>query len=146
MSPAARPSAPERERGFGAHAGVVFTPPKLATAMAERVPRTANAILDPACGDGNLLVAANALGWNATQLHGLEREPQFVQRARERLPKSRGIRGCDALAQECEWPAGAWILANPPWLSFSGRHAGRDRSQRERASNGWPGTAMTSRP
>jgi hypothetical protein len=133
--------------------GVVFTPAPLARrlvrdwvrALPEDVP-----LLDPACGDGALLLAAlEALGGGAeagARLHGFELDPARAQRARERLASAGGgsheelaarVRCADALAPELRWPAGSAVLANPPWVSFSGRQAAKS-SRRPSERSGWP--------
>jgi hypothetical protein len=127
-------------RTRGSHAGVVFTPPALAARLAEFVPAEA-AVLDPACGDGALLAALGA-----RELHGIEVDEDFAARARTRLTHAR-IACADALSDNALWPRGTWIIANPPWLSFSGRHAGKERVRVPRASGGWPAlhSAFTAR-
>ena len=133
--------------------GVVFTPPGLARRLAsdwvQRLPHDVP-LLDPACGDGALLLAAlEALGGGreaAARLRGIELDPARAERARARLAKACGgsprdfaesIQVADALDPESLWPEPSAVLANPPWVSFSGRHAGR-RSERPRDSSGWP--------
>ena len=50
------------------------------------------------------------------------------------------IEVCDALDPAVEWPRKAWIAANPPWVSFSGRQSARDLvpTAQRRAPGGWP--------
>ncbi len=60
------------------------------------------------------------------ELFGLEIDPKRAERAKTRLVDSFGtefgrIQRGDAL--EVEWPHATAILANPPWVSFSGREA-----------------------
>ena len=109
-------------------------------------------MLDPACGDGALLLAAlEALGGGpaaARRLVGLEIDPELARRARGRLARAAGLSPAefegrvtvaDALDRETAWPGGAAILANPPWLSFSGRHAAQAGKRTAPASGGgWP--------
>jgi len=121
--------APSARRG--SHAGVVFTPPGLAAQLAADLPPGVS-VLDPACGDGALLAALEG-----RELHGIELDPELAERARKRIPHAK-IVCADALAAEQTWPAETWILANPPWLSFSGRHAGRARARSGKTGRGWP--------
>jgi SAM-dependent methyltransferase len=113
--------------------GSVATPPALAARLAQEVP-PAGPILDPACGEGELLLAA----WRASdrtqafaeRLMGIEVDPERAVRARERLRRAIGgsagrraaqrILCADALLPESPWPRGAFVLANPPWVSLSG--------------------------
>ncbi len=142
--------------------GVVATPAPLARRLAWGLSRGRSgppAVLDPACGDGALLLAAleeagGAREYARTALHGFEIDSDLAARARERLCRRAGlpdgalderIRCADALAPELEWPAGTCVLANPPWLSFSGRQAeslsppARQSLRRSWASfGGWP--------
>lgn len=141
----------------GRHAGVVFTPPELARRLAAALPTPGAGpvrLLDPACGDGALLAAAlERAGESATyateNLFGIELDPELAERARRRLRAAGGlppgtpldghIVTGDALDSGARWPEGTWILANPPWLSLSGRHAAHDRKGRRRArAGGWP--------
>ena len=137
-------------------AGVHFTPPALATTLARRVlAREGGGVLDPACGDGALLVAAwrvgRGLGLRAGDLHGIEIDAGLAERARRRLRREIGGRGgeraaenvrvADALSPDVPWPAGTHVLANPPWVSFSGRQAsGRDARVAGwlAGARGWP--------
>lgn len=132
---------------------MIFTPPDLALTLARdwigELPES-TLILDPACGDGALLLAAlEALGGGtaaAARLRGIELLPELAARTRARLAAAVGespedfeqqIATADALDPETRWPEGAAILANPPWLSFSGRHAGSGAPP-ARVSSGWP--------
>ncbi len=139
--------------------GVRFTPPPLAARLcADWLLRGGGdpppAVLDPACGDGELLLAA----WEASGrdralaregLHGIELDPDLAARARERLREGIGgeagrraaehVRGGDALDPGLPWPPGTHVLANPPWVSFSGREAGSlPRARLERYRRDWP--------
>jgi hypothetical protein len=131
----------------------VFTPTPLARRLVEgwvqALPQDVP-ILDPACGEGALLLAAlEALGGGpsaAARLHGIELDPDRAQRARARLASASGVRveelseqilSGDALDSRRSWPAGSAVLANPPWVSFSGRQAGK-RSKRPTDQGGWP--------
>ena len=124
----------------------MFTPPELARQLAAglRSPPGA-ALLDPACGQGELLLGALAAGAAPSRLHGLERSEASARLARERLAAASGpglevsIAPVDALAAETVWPSGTWILANPPWASFSGRASVRSRLAAPPESHGgWP--------
>ena len=139
--------------------GVRFTPASLARQLAasviERTPSGPLRVLDPACGDGALLLAA----WEVAQsrrrrvleLHGFESDGERAALARARLEAALGrarttlrIRSANALADETAWPADALVLANPPWVSYSGRQAaprpaGFDELRRRFPSlAGWP--------
>ena len=143
---------PQISGSRGAHGGVIFTPALLAERLAAPLALGEHPLLDPACGDGALLVAALKLSGGSPEglarLRGLEIDPTLAERARARLAAEAGvsvaetahlIRCADALAPETEWARGAAILANPPWLSFSGRHAGKRRSgTASQTSGGWP--------
>lgn len=117
---------------------MVFTPAPLAARaerqLAEQAP-AGSTLLDPACGEGALLAAGAASGhWG--DLLGLEREAASARRAAEILGPHR-IRNADALAPSTSWPPGAWILANPPWVSFSGRQAAAE-AELPTDTAGWP--------
>ncbi len=141
------------------HAGVVFTPHKIAISLADSLPEPrSGAILDPACGEGALLLAAlEARGGDPefakTSLFGIEIDPEKAILTRKRLASAAGlpagtslddhIRVADSLDPALEWPAGTSILANPPWLSFSGRQAASldidaARSFASLEEGGWP--------
>jgi len=135
---------------------VVFTPPDLARRLVaplleEVGPGTP--ILDPACGDGALLIAAlRVLGGGpeaAERLLGIEVDPRLAGRARARLAEACGVEKRalspriltrDALAREIPWPSEAAIVANPPWVSFSGRQSGSAKvpSPSRPSRGGWP--------
>ena len=145
-SPAGR-----RARG---RAGWVPTPAPLArelarAALAGEAPGGAPEapILDPACGTGELLLAALevlcARGADplrsAARLHGLELDAERAAETRRRLRAETGdplpglearVRVADALDPAQPWPARALIVANPPWVSFSGRQAGELEPER----------------
>lgn len=133
------------DRTGAGRAGVRFTPPEVARRLARGWVEGERVLLDPACGNGELLVAAFELSGRdpslATRLRGIEIEPELAQQARERLgavagpAAAAGIVTGDAL--EGPWPAGAWILANPPWISFSGRQARAERRSGP-GLGGWP--------
>ena len=90
------PSGESRKAREGRQ-GVVFTPPELARRLAEPLLASlepGTPILDPACGDGALLLAAlEGLGGGpeaAERLHGIEIESDLANRARRRLAAARG--------------------------------------------------------
>ena len=139
--------------------GVRFTPPPLAARLAKgllggshgsKTPR----ILDPACGEGELLLAAwEASGRDARLacggLFGIEVDPETVTRARDRLRRTIGgeagesaarhVRVGDALDPATDWPAATSVVANPPWVSFSGREAGSlPKTLLDRYRRAWP--------
>ena len=141
-----------------------FTPSALADALALEVLTTpapgrrqeAPAVLDPACGNGELLLAAwrvgRRLGLTSDRLHGIEIDPELAEEARRRLrhgiggtvgeAAARNVRVADALDPRTRWPAGTCVVANPPWLSYSGRQSGRrqggDDAPPVGAAGGWP--------
>ena len=140
------------------HAGVVLTPHEIALRLARSLPGVpAGAILDPACGEGALLLAAlEARGGDPefakTGLFGLEIDRNRALLARKRLTDASGLPAgsldgqilvADALDPTLEWPRGTSILANPPWLSFSGRQTGSLEMEAARSfaqveGSGWP--------
>lgn len=89
------PTHPAHRRlpGTAKRHGVHYTPLELADLLARRglrrVESTRLRVLDPACGDGELLEAvarlARAEGLDAPTLVGLDRDAGAVERARERL-------------------------------------------------------------
>jgi hypothetical protein len=136
--------------------GFVPTPAPLARELAAAT--APGGVLDPACGEGDLLLAAwEAAGRDpavARRLYGLELDPERARRARRRVRRviggpagaaaARGIRCADALL-DAAWPAGTAVVANPPWVSLSGRQRGvlppgRGRAYRAayRSMAGWP--------
>lgn len=145
------------KRAVGSHAGVVFTPPELALHLAKGLESGANPprqpILDPACGEGALLLAAlEARGGGpgeAKKLFGIEIDPVSRDRALTAMARAAGLAPghlegnficADALDPATRWPRGTAILGNPPWLSFSGRHASPEppRGSEHRGPGGWP--------
>ncbi len=130
--------------------GVVPTPPALGRELCRGWAQARVPLLDPACGAGDLLIAA----WEASgrdrafardHLHGLEVVPELARAARRRLRRAIGgsageaaarrVKLADALAPETRWPDAA-VVANPPWVSFSGRQSPRVGTGRTGA--GWP--------
>jgi hypothetical protein len=127
---------PRPGTGPGCHAGRVSTPAPLAQRLVDALraaglPGDAE-LLDPACGEGALLHAAAEGPW---ALSGIELDAAAARAAGARLGARATVRRGDALA--LPWPRDAWILANPPWVSFSGRHAARAGSAPE-GPGGWP--------
>ena len=119
--------------------GAVPTPAELARRLVEPLVARAGRqqpILDPSCGDGALLAAARELGGPGFELHGIEIDAAAANRARARLGPQARIVVADAL--DTAWPAGAIVISNPPWVSFSGRQAGSGRPQGSAADSGWP--------
>jgi hypothetical protein len=114
--------------------GQVHTPRDIAIELARLTLAplpNAPTLLDPACGCGALLLGA--LEWAAThrphwleswQLHGWDIDPASV-RACNRVLAAAGWRGAPAAELDGLSQSGAYdaVLANPPWVSYSGRHA-----------------------
>lgn len=155
----------EHDRAAGALArmqGQVFTPRPLALRLAQATLAPLDAaptLLDPACGCGALLLGAIEYAashrpqwleaWAQGGFAGVDTDAACLRAARialeTALPELRpDLRQADALdlAAEPAWDA---IIANPPWVSFSGRH-GADLSPARRrllagkfaAFAGWP--------
>jgi len=144
--------------------GVVFTPPDLAREVATELDQHAPGavpVLDPTCGDGALLAAVLERRGNdprvaRTALFGIEVDPELAERARARLRTLAGLAPgteldghivcADALTSGRGWRAGTHVLANPPWVSFSGRQSacldqlgpGRNRHATAEPRSGWP--------
>lgn len=134
--------------------GRVYTPPALAARLVrEALGPLAGAprVCDPACGDGALLVEARRVlverGIPARDaercLFGVDADAEAVARARRALPGAEVVHG-DALAMD--WGARRFdaVVGNPPWASFSGRHAEelpepmRRTLARYASFRGWP--------
>jgi len=151
--------------------GAVDTPAALAQRLARELFGSSDPtpVLDPSCGNGELLLGAlqaagGEPGFAQRALFGIELRPDRARETRERLlaalrentTKSQRaavaraleehILCGDALDPGLEWPSGTHILANPPWMSLSGRHAARlpaERLELYRESwsvlaSGWP--------
>lgn len=92
------------------------------------------AVLDPACGGGALLAAAEALARSAgarLALHGLDLAPLAAEATRARLAllgAQAEVRAADAL--RAPWPAADLVLANPPFL----RHEALRPAEKARAA------------
>jgi hypothetical protein len=141
--------------------GCVYTPRGLALRLAEAVlaplPLSpAPSVLDPACGAGALLLGALEWAlrerptwistWRSGGMRGWDTSQSAVDACNRALslvvPGLRPAELRDGLQAEGSADA---VLANPPWISFSGRHAIQiepaKRSalrQRFAAFRGWP--------
>jgi len=127
------PPGSDPDRALGAHA----TPAVLAARLCEGLPQPPVGVLDPAAGDGELLLAAwRAAGSTdgaAARLFGFELDPERCRRARARLRREIGgaageraaehLVCADALDPAVLWPPATAVVANPPWVSFSGRRS-----------------------
>jgi adenine-specific DNA-methyltransferase len=111
--------------------GVHYTPPDLARFLAQRTVKgiidqsKSIRVLDPACGDGELLIAAyhelRARGASQIELVGFDRDERAVQEARRRLAEM----GCHSIVQrrdlvydlesrdDCKYDV---IITNPPYV------------------------------
>lgn len=91
-------------------------------------------VLDPACGAGALLMAAEALARRhgaRLQLFGLDVAPLAVQTAAARLAATgAGARLRRADAVTARWPAADLVIGNPPFL----RHESLPAAQKARAA------------
>ncbi len=98
--------------------GSFYTPPALADLLARETLGPLSgplSVLDPACGDGALLRAAQRLRPDAALAGADLDEAALAHAPGERLR-------ADALRHD--WGARTFdvVLCNPPWVSFSGRH------------------------
>ena len=114
--------------------GVHYTPPELARFVARRaLPKLARraraAVLDPACGDGELLSAVAAEAANAglpqPELVGIDRDPQAILAAERRLadaPAATVALHCEDFLQAGPDASGAGaakfdlVISNPPYV------------------------------
>jgi SAM-dependent methyltransferase len=108
--------------------GAWYTPPDLVDAVVEQVitsdfvaGRTSPlAVLDPACGDGRFLLAAqrrlDELGVVAS-LTGVDLDAAAIDTARALLPAGTELRCADALATTWDERRFDLVLGNPPFLS-----------------------------
>ncbi len=111
--------------------GVHYTPSILASFVARRVlaqlRRGPTVVLDPACGDGELLVAfaleAAQAGFQPPRLVGIDKDARALAFARRRLSASRvdgvELRCADFLRNELEndgHPVFDAIISNPPYV------------------------------
>lgn len=89
-------------------------------------------ILDPACGDGRLLVAARdrlELLGHRVDVHGTDLDPVALEAARQRLGPSAQLTCVDAL--EHRWSTDFdLVIANPPFLSQMAERTSRGGSSR----------------
>jgi len=117
----------------------VDTPPELARRVAEGLvaqvleqeasPSRPVRGLDPACGEGELLLQFGAQMRRKGlpfELFGIEIDEKRAEIARKRLTAHfpgtpLQLTTEDALA--ADWPGRTVVLANPPWVSFSGRES-----------------------
>jgi len=103
----------------------VYTPAPLAERLAalalEGWPADVSPrVCDPACGDGALLDAVRAQRPDA-QLWGADLDGGALSAARARLPAT--LLETDALAHAWGDAPFDIVIANPPWVSYSGRQA-----------------------
>ncbi|GAB2674197.1 Eco57I restriction-modification methylase domain-containing protein [Nocardia goodfellowii] len=116
-------AARERKR-HGRH----YTPPALARFLATRLlahvpPGDVLRVLDPACGDGELLLAvrreaAERLPGVRLELTGYDLDPAAVELARSRADDEIDWHSGDFLVAEAHLPDGAFdaIITNPPYV------------------------------
>lgn len=122
-----------------------YTPAPLAAEVARRTlaplrGRRNLRILDPACGEGAFLHAARRYLGPGHELVGVDIDPAALSRAGPGFTLHEG----DAL--RFDWGDRRFdaVVGNPPWVSFSGRHAAplaeEDRAhlQRFETFSGWP--------
>ncbi len=114
----------DRRKRYGVH----YTPAPLAAFLAERAaatlaesPGTGRCrplrVLDPACGDGELLLAAGAALGPGTELVGYDRDPAAAAAAAARLAaRPATVHAADFLAADL--PPGGFdlIITNPPYV------------------------------
>ncbi|MHC4955377.1 MAG: methyltransferase domain-containing protein [Planctomycetota bacterium] len=114
--------------------GCVYTPAPLADRLASialhglaasEPPR----VCDPACGDGALLDAVRDIRGDA-RLYGVDLDAAALVSARARLGSAASLERGDALARDWADAPFDVVVANPPWVSFSGRHAAALSAQR----------------
>jgi len=144
--------------------GRVFTPRALALRLAEYTLAPfaiTPTVLDPACGAGALLLGALEFAanerpqwlehWARGGLEGWEIDAETAHHANEvlalafralGLPPRNVVTVRDGLDESGHWDA---VLANPPWISFSGRQAARlptrrreDLARRFASFRRWP--------
>ena len=107
--------------------GQVFTPKFLADWVAQlvsdHIPTTANpSILDPACGDGELLVAAQKI-FAKGQFFGVDIDPNAISKAKERISKNTFLLVSNVLDNPFNRENSTFnspqqfdvIVSNPPW-------------------------------
>lgn len=132
------------DRSARRDAGRYFTPTALADALVDALGPVDGPVLDPACGDGRLLVAYAARFGGRDRLFGVDIDPVAVEATRARLaiayatpdaPWGPGARVVCADARLARAPGdvGGWawpeevaagfsgVLGNPPWIAHAGR-------------------------
>lgn len=143
--------------------GQVFTPRPLALRLANATLqpfREAPRLIDPACGGGALLLGAVEWAgqhrphwlqaWAGGGLAGIDSDPACVATCRSSIALALGPRAAENIClgdSLCAPARPQWdvVLANPPWVSFSGRHAAplapplrQSLAGRFAAFRGWP--------
>ncbi|MHC4839492.1 MAG: N-6 DNA methylase [Planctomycetota bacterium] len=142
--------------------GGVFTPREIALRLAHETlsrwqSEQAPDILDPACGHGALLLAAVEWAkehrphwlkyWAQGGLKGWELHEDVANQCREALRLALG--DCEIIVRDSlladDRECADVVLANPPWISFSGRHAQEISAKRKSelaarfgSFSGWP--------
>ena len=131
--------SPAGDPGVGTVAGnaigSVYTPPGLAEWTATQLLRHMSAgsgmrILDPACGDGELLASVEQVSGQTVELCGRDVDPDAIELASRRIKSPANFAVADSLQTESldclGWePDG--VIVNPPWGS-PGKHS-RDQLQ-----------------
>ena len=118
-----------RYRGVGAVAangiGSVYTPPGLAEWTATQLLRYTSTrsvlrILDPACGDGELLASVEQVSGQAVELCGRDVDPAAIEVASRRIKSPANFAVADSLRADTLGSLG-WepdgVIVNPPWKS-----------------------------
>lgn len=119
-------AAPSRTKRTGRH----YTPQRLAAFVAAALVKAAGQaspavpwrVLDPAVGDGELLLRLlEALGSQPAEVHGFDTDGEALQGARRRLRQAAGggafsLRHRDFLQQAAAAPAYDLVIANPPYV------------------------------
>jgi adenine-specific DNA-methyltransferase len=139
-----------RDVGIAKQHGVHYTPGSLADFMAERIvialgaPATAPSVLDPACGDGELLDAIARL-WPTAHLTGVDRDNHALVAASQRLSAAdannfRPLHAdfldinplADSSAQRLPADSFDAIISNPPYVRTQVLGAGKAQELAER--------------
>jgi len=108
--------------------GAWYTPPDLVDTVVEAVITTEFvaaqshplAVLDPSCGDGRFLAAADrriALLGATTELTGCDLDPAAISAARAALPHGAELREANALTTPWAPQRFDLVIGNPPYLS-----------------------------
>lgn len=134
--------------------GQVFTPPWLADRLVDCLSGTQGRVLDPACGDGSLLVALCrdrvARGWSPSEavrsVEGWDRDPIAANACRAALKALGGgeptVHIGDALApvspdgRRCDEPRFDAVIMNPPFVEA--KRMGDEPGLRERLRSWFP--------